>query len=59
MLLERPPEDVRVEEVLEVSGISTGSLGDRFADIVPDPMDQQAWLGLIETVISRVVLRDP
>jgi AcrR family transcriptional regulator len=32
MLQDRPPEDLRVEEVLEVSGISTGSLYHHFDD---------------------------
>ena len=39
--------------------IQSYSLGRIVDDIVPSPMDQQAWLGLIEMVVSRVVLRSP
>ena len=39
--------------------IQSYSLGRIVDDIVPNQMDQQAWLRLIETVVTRVILVDP
>lgn len=36
--------------------IQSYSLGRIVDDIVPDPMDQQAWMRLIETVVAGVIL---
>lgn len=50
-----PDLDPRVMAVF----IQSYSLGRIVDDIVPNQMDQQAWLRLIETVVTRVILVDP